>query len=68
MGQVETRRGHGAASVALEATRTLDALGPEGNLLTENEHWAKLPLVVEAVRKSRASIDRRGAGAFRLKT
>jgi hypothetical protein len=68
MGQVETRRGHGAASVALEVARIPDVLGPEGNLLTENEHWAKLRLVVEAARKDWASIDSRGAGAFRLKT
>lgn len=68
MGQVETRRRHGAASVALEVPRTFDVLGPEGNLLTENEQWAKLRLVGEAVRKIGASIERRGAGAFRLKT
>jgi hypothetical protein len=54
--------------VALEVARIFDVLGPEGNLLTENEHWAKLPPVVEAVRKAGASIDHRGAGAFRLKT
>jgi hypothetical protein len=68
MGQVETRRGHGAASVALEVARTSHVLGREGNLLTENEHWAKLRLDVEAARKVWASIDSRGAGAFRLKT
>lgn len=68
MGQVETRRGHGPASMALEVARISDVLGPEGNQLTENEHWAKLPLVVEATRKVGASIDGRGAGAFRLKT
>jgi hypothetical protein len=54
--------------VALEVARIPDVLGPEGNLLTENEHWAKLRLVVEAARKDWASIDSRGAGAFRLKT
>jgi hypothetical protein len=54
--------------MALEVARISDVLGPEGNQLTENEHWAKLPLVVEATRKVGASIDGRGAGAFRLKT
>ena len=68
MGQVETGRGHGAAGVALEVVRPSDVLGPEGNQLTENEHWAKLPLVVRATRRIQASSDRRGAGAFRLKT
>jgi hypothetical protein len=41
---------------------------PGGNLLTGNEHWAKLRPVVEAARKVWALIDGRGAGAFRLKT
>jgi len=68
MGQVETLGGHGAAGVALGVARIFDVLGPEGNLLTGNEHWAKLPPVARAVRKVWASMDRRGAGAFRLKT
>jgi len=54
--------------MALEVARISGVLGPEGNQLTENDHWAKLPLVVEATRKVEASIDGRGAGAFRLKT
>jgi hypothetical protein len=54
--------------VALEVARIPDALGAEGNLLTEIVHWAKLRHVVEAARKIWAFNDCRGAGAFRLKT
>jgi hypothetical protein len=52
MGQVEAGGGHGAASVALEVALTSDVLGSEGNLLTEDVQWAKLRLVVDAVRKA----------------
>jgi hypothetical protein len=36
--------------VALEVALASDVLGVEGNLLTEDEQWAKLRLVVEAAR------------------
>lgn len=51
MGQVEARGGYGAASVALEVALTCDVLGLEGNLLTENEQWAKLRSVIKVACK-----------------
>jgi hypothetical protein len=37
--------------VALEIALTSEVLGIEGNLLTENEQWAKLRPVIKAARK-----------------
>jgi len=37
--------------VALEVALTSDVLGAEGNLLTEDQQWAKLRLVVGTARK-----------------
>jgi hypothetical protein len=51
MGQAEARGGHGAESLALEVALTLQVLGIEGNLLTENEQWAKLRPVIKAACK-----------------
>ncbi len=50
MGQVEAGGGHGAASLALKAALPPDVSGDEENLLTEDEQWAKLRLVVETAR------------------
>jgi hypothetical protein len=51
MGQIEAGGGHGAASLALKAALPPNVPGDEGNLLTEDEQWAKLRLVVDTARK-----------------